>query len=280
MTGDDLQDWRAAFAAHGVVRIPAAFSRAQVGAAQRLFDWSIANPGPYAGDVLAGAEGSFFQDHANPEALPHYRDFAMETGLAPLIAAVLGTRNLWLLYEQVWRKEGGATRRTPWHQDLPYVPMAGHHMATAWISLDPVAEAASLEFVRGSHQGPLYNPTTFSASDERAAMFADGIWPSLPEIEASRNDFPIVRWAVEPGDILLFHPAMLHGGAPTAAGQRRRTISLRVFGDDVTCCPRPDQGIAEVDRLAADEACGDPIRILAGKPEGFPFRHPAFAKIV
>ena len=67
---------------------------------------------------------------------------------------------------------------------------------------------------------------------------------------------------------------------PTAAGARRRTISLRVFGDDVTCCPRPDQGIAEVDRLAADEACGDPIRILAGKPEGTPFRHPAFARIV
>jgi ectoine hydroxylase-related dioxygenase (phytanoyl-CoA dioxygenase family) len=280
MTADELKNARVAFETDGVVCIPAALSRAQYDAAERLFDWSIANPGPYAGDVLAGVEGSFFQDHANPEALSHYCAFAMESGLASLIADVLGTKDLWLLYEQVWRKEGGATRRTPWHQDLPYVPMAGHHMATAWISLDPVAEATSLEFVRGSHRGPLYNPTAFSAADERAAMFADGIWPPLPEIEADRAAFPIVRWAVEPGDILLFHPAILHGGAPTAAGTRRRTISLRVFGDDVTCCPRPDQDLAEVDRLAADEACGDPIRILAGKPEGTPFRHPAFARIV
>ena len=147
--------WGAAFEADGVVFIPAALSAAHHRAAERVFGWSIANPGPHAGDVLAGAEGSFFQDHANPDALPLYRDFARETGLASLIAAVLGTRNLWLLYEQVWRKEGGATRRTPWHQDLPYVPMAGHHMATAWISLDPVAEPASLEFVRGSHRGPM-----------------------------------------------------------------------------------------------------------------------------
>jgi ectoine hydroxylase-related dioxygenase (phytanoyl-CoA dioxygenase family) len=279
MDSAEIMDWRAAFAADGVIFLPAALSRSACRAAECVFDWSIANPGPYAGDVLAGAEGSFFQDHANPQALLRYGDFARETGLASLIAEVLETQNLWLLYEQVWCKEGGATRRTPWHQDLPYVPMAGHKMATAWISLDTVADAASLEFVRGSHLGPLFNPTAFSAEDERAAMFEDGIWPPLPDIETNRRGFPIVRWAVEPGDILLFHPAILHGGAPTIAGARRRTISLRVFGDDVTCCPRPDQGIVEVDRLAADQS-GDPIRILAGQPAGTLFRHPAFFRLV
>lgn len=279
MTRNELRDWRKDFATHGVVFIPAALSASQMRAAQNAFDWSIAHPGPHAGDVLAGAEGAFFQDHANPDALPHYSDLAMQTGLASLIADVLGTQNLWLLYEQVWRKEGCATRRTPWHQDAAYVPMAGHHMATAWINLDPVAEAISLEFVRGSHLGPLFNPSAFSAEDERAAMFEDGVWPPLPEIEADRSSFPIARWAVEPGDILLFHPAILHGGAPTAAGGRRRTISLRVFGDDVTCSPRPDHGVAEVDRLEAEGSSSDPIRILAGKPEGTPFRHSAFAKV-
>ncbi|WP_432767555.1 MAG: phytanoyl-CoA dioxygenase family protein [Sphingopyxis sp.] len=277
---DDRQNRQAAFAADGVVHIPAALSPAHVAAAERAFEWSIANPGPHAGAVLAGAAGAFFQDHANPAALPHYRDFAVDGGLAALIADVLGTQSLWLLYEQVWRKAGGATRRTPWHQDLAYVPMAGDHMATAWICLDPVAADMSLEFVPGSHRGPLYNPTAFSAVDEAAAMFADGIWPPLPPIEAERSRFPIVRWAVAPGDVILFHPAVLHGGAPTLAGQQRRTISLRVFGDDVTCSPRPDQGIAEIDRLAADDPDGDPIRFLAGKPEGTPFRHPAFAKLL
>ncbi|HEX5262677.1 MAG TPA: hypothetical protein VFW13_04070, partial [Phenylobacterium sp.] len=32
-------------------------------------------------------------------------------------------------------------------------------------------------------------------------------------------------------DLIVFHPAMLHGGAATHPGQRRRTLTLRFFGD-------------------------------------------------
>lgn len=29
-----------------------------------------------------------------------------------------------------------------------------------------------------------------------------------------RAAFDILAWAVDPGDVVVFHPAMLHGGAP------------------------------------------------------------------
>jgi hypothetical protein len=58
--------------------------------------------------------------------------------------------------------------------------MAGAHLATVWLNLDVVPLDRSLEFVRGSHRGPLYNPTAFDPDDPRAAMFGPGIWPSLP----------------------------------------------------------------------------------------------------
>ena len=53
MTADELKHARVAFVANGVVRIPAALSGAQYDAAERLFDWSIANPdGSMEGNIV------------------------------------------------------------------------------------------------------------------------------------------------------------------------------------------------------------------------------------
>ena len=38
---------------------------------------------------------------------------------------------------------------------------------------------------------------------------------------------------VTPGDVVLLHPAVIHGGGHTKAGRRRRTLSVRFFGEDV-----------------------------------------------
>ena len=86
------------------------------------------------------------------------------------------------MYEQIWLKEAAERRRTPWHQDLAYIPVGGDHLAVAWTNLDPVVKEDSLEFVRGSHRGPLFNPTAFDPRDPSASMFPDGEWPPLPDI--------------------------------------------------------------------------------------------------
>lgn len=274
-----LAGWRDALAEDGVVFLRGVLGRDALHLAERAFEWSLAHPGPGARDVLAGKPGAFYQDHANPAAWPVYRDLLCETGLADLIADLMGSRHLWLLYEQIWLKHTGDTLRTPWHQDLPYVPMEGRHLSTVWVNLDPVARERSLEFVRGSHKGPLYNPTAFDPDDPAAAMFADDAWPALPDIEAQRDAWPIVSADVEPGDVVVFHPAVLHGGAPTRAGERRRTLSLRFFGDDARCARRPEAGLHEVDQLTTDDGRCDPMVAMARAPEGTPFRHPGFPRL-
>jgi ectoine hydroxylase-related dioxygenase (phytanoyl-CoA dioxygenase family) len=110
-------------------------------------------------------------------------------------------------------------------------------------------------------------------------MFAEGVWPALPDIEAARASYDIISWAIEPGDIVIFHPGMLHGGAPTRSGQRRRTISLRFFGDQAYCAERPETGLAEIDRLKHNQPDRHPIEQLARQPPGSLFRHPAFHKV-
>ena len=268
-----------AFRIHGVVAVKEGLDAAAMTQAESAFQWSLANPGPYCAPVLGGLEGSFYQDHANPKAVPEYSRLLRETGLATLVANLLGSKNLWLLYEQIWLKEGPARRRTPWHQDLAYVPMGGTHLAVVWLTLDSVDKSESLEFVQGSHLGPLYNPTAFNGADPAAAMFEPGVWPALPDIEADRSRWPIVSWPIVPGDVIVFHPGLLHGGAATRGGACRRTISLRLFGDDSYCDSRPQLGLAEIDTLEYDRGTQDPMTAMARARPGTPFRHPDFAKI-
>ncbi|MGE0373220.1 MAG: phytanoyl-CoA dioxygenase family protein [Gammaproteobacteria bacterium] len=267
------------FATDGVVCIPGALSARTLTLAERCFDWTLAHPGPGAGAVLLGTPGTFYQDQANPDAFPAYRDLLLDTEIADYPAGLFGGGPVWLMYEQIWLKEGAATRRTPWHQDLPYLPAAGAHLAVMWANLDPVAKPCSLEFVVGSHRGPLYNPTAFNPDDVSASLFAGTDWPPLPDIDSSPQDYAIVSWAIEPGDFVIFHPAVLHGGAATPAGGRRRTLSLRFFGEDAWCEERPHDGMANVDGLRHDDGGRHPLKKMALEKTGTPFRHPDFPQL-
>ncbi len=270
---------RTQFRDHGVVFLPKVLDVRTLRLAAACFYWTLEHPGPGAGAVLKGTPGTFYQDQANPDSFPAYRELLCDTRIADIIATLFGCENIWLMYEQIWLKDGADTRRTPWHQDLPYLPAAGEHLAVMWMPLDPVAQEDSLEFVRASHRGPLYNPSAFNPDDVAANLFDPAQWPPLPDIDAARAQFPILSWAVEPGDVVIFHPAMLHGGAPTRLGKRRRTLSLRFFGDDARSAKRPHDGMANVDGLKHDDGGRHPLKQMALAPEGAPFRHPDFPKL-
>ncbi|QDT85311.1 phytanoyl-CoA dioxygenase family protein [Gimesia chilikensis] len=280
MTRTEELSYATRFAADGVVCCRGLLDRSGLEYAESAYQWSLEHPGPFASEVLRGVPGSFYQDHAHPDAFPHYRSLIIDSRLAQQVAQILGSQNLWLLYEQIWLKEAGDRLPTPWHQDLPYLPLEGKQIATIWINLDPVQQADSLEFVRGSQRGPLYNPTTFDAKDRAAQMYEAGVWPALPDIESERTRWDIVSWGIEPSDVLIFHPAVLHGGAGTKRGTRRRSISLRVIGDESYVAARPDSGLANGDRQADDRHDLDPFQMLAGEEPGTLFRHAAFPKIV
>jgi ectoine hydroxylase-related dioxygenase (phytanoyl-CoA dioxygenase family) len=274
-----VDELRRIFAEDGVVCLRGALDDRGLAHAGSAYAWTLGNPGAAAGYVLAGKPGEFYQDHANPKSRPAYRALLRETALTDRIAEVIGSDGLWFLYEQIWLKEGGEALATPWHQDLAYIPVSGEHVVTAWISLDTVPQEFAQEFVRGSHRGPLYNPTAFDADDPKAAMYAEGIWPPLPDIERDRGQWPIVSWATVPGDVIVFHMGTLHGGAATRAGSRRRTISLLFFGDDAWCAERPETGVAPTDRLKREDGGRDPIEKMAHEPPGTLFRHPGFERL-
>lgn len=228
----------AAFARDGVVHFPKALDAAALADALSAWEWSMAHPSPLASQFRQATPSTFYHDLYNPECIGGYRAMLEASPVPGIVAGLWGAPDVWFMYEQVFLKEGGVTRRTPWHQDSSYLAVEGEHLAVAWITFDACAKEDSLEFVRGSHRGPLYNGSRFELGDDTAPTHPDSPLPRLPDIEAARGDFDIVSWAVEPGDLIVFHPALLHGGAATQPGKRRRTLTLRFFGPDARYASR------------------------------------------
>ena len=86
------------------------------------------------------------------------------------------------------------------------------------------------QFVRGSHRGPVYSID--KGADSETA-------PRMPDIEADRSRWDIVSWATQPGDILAFHPGIIHGGGATKPDGVRRTLVTVFVGRDARYSPRP-----------------------------------------
>ncbi len=235
----DLKKARETYERDGVVLLPGVMSPSDVAAALKAYEWSLANPGPGASKIPQRTNALFYQDLCNLDCLPAYTDMLKASPLPALIAQLWGTPDVWFMYEQVFLKEGGESRRTPWHQDSSYLAVGGNDLAVAWITFDAQTKEDSLEFVKGSHKGTLYDGSRFDLDDETLPIYPGDQLPRLPDIEGHRKDFDIVSFAVEPGDVVMFHPKMLHGGAATHGGARRRTLTLRFFGQNSVYETRP-----------------------------------------
>lgn len=256
----DWDEARARFARDGVVFLPQVLDSAQLSAALDAWRWSLAHPA-LGGKVPQATDSTFYQDLYNPRVLEGYRAMLEASPVPEICARLWGTDTVWFMYEQVFLKEGGETRRTPWHQDASYLPIGGLDTAVAWITFDPLAKADSLEFIPGSHRGTLYNGSSFALGDDTAPLFADSDLPRLPDIEAERGRWEIASWPVTPGDLIVFDVATLHGGAATHAGQRRRTLTLRFFGERAVYAPKANRtSLPNVPGMAQRLTPGDPFR--------------------
>ncbi len=229
------------FRENGVVYIENALDPKSMAMAEEAYQWSLAHPSPGSANfVTRDSAATFYQDLANPQALAPYRKLLEESPAADISAKLWGTSNVWFMYEQVFLKEGGESRRTPWHQDSSYLPIDGDDIAVMWISFEPVAKENSLEFVRGSHRGVLYDGSRFDPEDDTAPLYGNGVLPRLPDIEADRAKFDIVSWAVSLATSWSFIPRCCTAARRLTAafgGARSRCASSAITR--CTSCAQP-----------------------------------------
>jgi ectoine hydroxylase-related dioxygenase (phytanoyl-CoA dioxygenase family) len=228
---------------------------------RRGVDFNIAHPGPdgrfYTGD---GGGGRFMTDYCNWRRIPEYRNFIEHSPAAAIAAALMGAAKVQLFHEHVLVKEAAADVPTPWHHDLPYYSITAPLSVSLWLPLDAVPRERTLEFIPGSHRmGKEFQPQRFNGSPINEG---DGL-ESIPDIEADRDRYDIVGWALSPGDAVAFDFRTLHGApANRSKTEMRRAFSLRLVGEGarfrrkpgiVTSPPFPDVTLADGDPLAGEE---------------------------
>lgn len=179
-----------------------------------------------------GGGGRFFGDYCNWARIAEFKDFVFNSAAASIAGQLMGAKRVRLFHEHVLVKEPGSDVATPWHQDGPYYPVRGEATCSLWLPLDPVPRERTLEFVGGSHvAGTIFRPQRFNG----LALNDGDARVAVPDIDANRDKFNVLGWALEPGDAVAFQYTTLHGApANNSPADRRRAFSLRMVGDDAT----------------------------------------------
>jgi hypothetical protein len=203
--------------------------------------------------------GSFLLDTGIAARVREFRRFTLNGPGPSIAAALLDSDQVNFFGDQMFVKEPGTRERTAFHQDATYFEIDGSQCCVLWIPVDPVTiENGAMMYVRGSHRdGKLYQPNVFVAQTPLPGAQGE----PLPDIEGHMEDYDLVQFDVEPGDVIVHHYKTLHGaGANHSRYQVRRAVSLRYCGDDIRFCPRPwaPKQLHHTQRLNDGDPLSDP----------------------
>src|SRR2546430_2772511 len=99
----------------GVVLLPGVLAPTWMDLVELGIKRNLNNPGPYCQHHYADTPRAFVDDYCNFAANPEYQMLVRHSPVVDVVAAILGTDNLWLFYDQIFVKAApqGEARRTP-----------------------------------------------------------------------------------------------------------------------------------------------------------------------
>lgn len=178
----------------------------------------------------------FFQDYCVWSQFEGYRRLVAESPMGEMAATLMQSETARIFHDHILVKEPGNSIVTPWHQDQPYYLVEASQSVSFWVPLDPVPRERTIEYVAGSHLwDKSFKPTRFDGTP----LFENDTSDQVPDVDALRDKFDILGWAVEPGDAVAFSFRCLHGAPANTSPSRRRVISVRWVGDDAVFAARP-----------------------------------------
>ncbi|NCF37400.1 MAG: phytanoyl-CoA dioxygenase [Gammaproteobacteria bacterium] len=253
----------ATFRRDGVVLLPGA-STEWVESLRAGLQRNLDNPGQYAFPCESnpsGAPGRFFDSYCNWQLIPEYLDYVSHSNAASIAGQFMDSDYAQFFHEHAFMKAPGTQRATPWHQDLPYYCVDGDKTASVYVALDHADADVAVQFVRGSHRwNRLFYPRIFEDGSAFNDDQPDAKMEAVPDIDASRDQYDIAAWPLQPGDTIVFDFRTLHGTGDATVGSIRRAFSTRWLGDDATYCERAgetsppyvDHGMKHGDKMRRD----------------------------
>ena len=267
----------------GVVHLRGVIGLDWVERMRDAMDRVIADPGPMGGNISReDGPGRFTFETFTWLYDPDFKALALESPLAEIAARITRSQKMNFLYDFFFAKEPHTPDPTSWHQDLPTVCCHGTQVTGSWMPLDVVTyESSAPEYIRGSHrwnrwfdqiydsgQSPEDYTDTYIMLPEGEARDEEKWGEHIeqqPDFEAMRDQYDIISFDSEPGDVVLNNLLVVHGAPGNHSDRRRRAVGGRWAGDDTTFARR--KGAHNVNIPAeVDLKDGDP----------FPPDHPLF----
>lgn len=168
----------------------------------------------YQPKTLGEAQGDILA-HFPRIMMPHRfdevsRSYMVDERIGQVLGDLFGEEPL-AAQSMLYFKPPGA-RGQAFHQDDFYLRTAPGHCMAAWVALDKCDAANGTLFVApGSHTQPIHCP---HAADMTKSFTTEEV--SLPE-----GTEP-VEVLLEPGDVLFFNGAVIHGSTPNSSADRFR----------------------------------------------------------
>lgn len=112
------------------------------------------------------------------------------------------------------------------HQDASFLCTEPEiHLSGVWIALDDATkENGTLEFIPGSHKGPLKR--RFHRTKPDATSGADFAWTAPPQ---QYDDKDFVAAEVKKGDAVILDGLVLHRSGPNVSEHSRWTYTYHIF---------------------------------------------------
>ena len=175
------------------------------------------------------------QDFHNDPVL--FESYVKHPKLLAWVAEFVGP-DVKTIHNMLINKPPNVDGRHPLHQDLLYFPFRpADGIVATWAALEPCTrENGCLVVVPGSHRGELYpheNPDWEHLN--RAYFGAAGVGASEERVHLE----------MDPGDLVFFHPILLHGSGRNRTSGFRRAISAHYASAECKFLPGAE-GVGEV----------------------------------
>lgn len=168
-------------------------------------------------------EKPFISPHVSQNARTNHQawfELARTPYILDMIEQIIGS-DIILFNTVLFYKAAGGTPVTPFHQDGPAFPIRPMEAALVWLAVfDSVVENGALRYIPGSHA----SRRNFEIHRyEGSAFTAEAL-----AIDESQFDLCEARDVeLEAGQMVIFHPYLIHGSHPNDGTRTRAGYALR-----------------------------------------------------
>ncbi|XP_065183443.1 uncharacterized protein LOC135814272 [Sycon ciliatum] len=131
-----------------------------------------------------------------------------------------------------------------WHQDGAYWPLKPMKVVSLWLAVDHSSrENGCLRVVRGSHR---------QALKELSRAGGDNVLSSYTDVDIREED--VVDIELQPGDVEIHHPNIIHGSEANTSDKRRCGLTIRYIPTSTSVVASPDDPIVPMNWLLRGNA--------------------------